>query len=150
VTDTDPQLATEIAPVTFDTKVAIVVREDLAVWQKLNVTAFLMSGIVSEHPEIIGEPYEDADGGRYSRLSRQPVIVLKATAEKLGTIRNRAMGRGITFAIYTEEMFSTGHDDANRAAVRGVHQDDMRMAGMALRAERKIVDKICKGAKMHD
>jgi hypothetical protein len=31
---------------TFDTKIAIVVRDDLAVWQKLNVTAFLTSGIV--------------------------------------------------------------------------------------------------------
>ena len=30
----------------FDTKIAIVVREDLAVWQKLNVTAFLTSGVV--------------------------------------------------------------------------------------------------------
>ena len=25
----------------FDTKIAIIVREDLATWQKLNVTAFL-------------------------------------------------------------------------------------------------------------
>jgi hypothetical protein len=27
----------------FDTKVAVVVRDDLAAWQRLNVTAFLMS-----------------------------------------------------------------------------------------------------------
>jgi hypothetical protein len=31
----------------FDTKIAIVVREDLATWQKLNVTTFLTSGIVA-------------------------------------------------------------------------------------------------------
>jgi hypothetical protein len=29
----------------FDTKIAVVLREDLAVWQKANVTAFLVSGI---------------------------------------------------------------------------------------------------------
>ena len=29
----------------FDTKIAIVVRDDLATWQKLNVTAFLTSGV---------------------------------------------------------------------------------------------------------
>lgn len=29
----------------FDTKIAIVLRDDLAVWQKLNVTTFLVSGI---------------------------------------------------------------------------------------------------------
>jgi hypothetical protein len=32
----------------FDTKFAIVVRQDLEVWQKLNVTAFLTSGIVDK------------------------------------------------------------------------------------------------------
>jgi Protein of unknown function (DUF2000) len=32
----------------FDTKVAVVVREDLPVWQKLNLTAFLTSGVVAE------------------------------------------------------------------------------------------------------
>ena len=46
----------------FDTKIAIVVREDLATWQKLNVTAFLMSGVVGANPAMIGEPYRDAAG----------------------------------------------------------------------------------------
>ena len=56
----------------FDTKIAIVVRDDLAVWQKLNVTAFLTSGIMAENPEIAGGAYEDAAGHAYSRLSAQP------------------------------------------------------------------------------
>lgn len=43
----------------FDTKIAVILRDDLAVWQKLNVTAFLMSGIVAQTKEIIGEPYRD-------------------------------------------------------------------------------------------
>ena len=30
----------------FDTKIAIVIRDDLAPWQELNVTAFLTSGIL--------------------------------------------------------------------------------------------------------
>ena len=33
----------------FDTKIAIAVRDDLAVWQKLNVTAFITSGIIGQH-----------------------------------------------------------------------------------------------------
>ena len=44
----------------FDTKIASVVRDDLAVWQKLNVTAFLTSGIVGATDGLLGEPYEDA------------------------------------------------------------------------------------------
>ena len=31
----------------FTTKIAIVVAEDLAVWQKLNVVAFMTSGIIA-------------------------------------------------------------------------------------------------------
>ena len=39
----------------FDTKIAIVVRSDLQSWQKLNVTAFLMSGIVAAHPTSLAK-----------------------------------------------------------------------------------------------
>ena len=40
----------------FDTKFAIVLRDDLAVWQKLNVAAFLAGGTVAATPGMIGEP----------------------------------------------------------------------------------------------
>ena len=43
----------------FDTKVAVLVRDDLQTWQKLNVTAFLATGISSSAPEAMGEPYVD-------------------------------------------------------------------------------------------
>ncbi len=36
--------------VQFDTKIAVVLRDDLAVWQKTNVTAFLVSGIAGTVP----------------------------------------------------------------------------------------------------
>ena len=42
----------------FETKISVVVREDLAIWQKLNVVAFLVSGVVGANPGLIGEPYE--------------------------------------------------------------------------------------------
>ena len=40
----------------FDTKISIVVREDLATWQKLNVVAFLTSGVVGAN----SRPYRRA------------------------------------------------------------------------------------------
>ncbi|MDG2285950.1 MAG: DUF2000 family protein, partial [Alphaproteobacteria bacterium] len=52
----------------FDTKIAIVVRDDLATWQKLNVTAFLTSGVVGARSEMLGEHYQDAVGNLYSPL----------------------------------------------------------------------------------
>lgn len=42
---------------TFDTKIASVIRDDLAAWQKLNVTAFTVSGVAGS-ADILGEPYE--------------------------------------------------------------------------------------------
>src|ERR671922_34 len=65
----------------FATKVAVVVRDDLAVWQRMNVTAFLMSGITAGAEEpVVGPPYEDADGVRYLPMLRQPVLVFEAAA----------------------------------------------------------------------
>ena len=52
-------------------------------------------------------------------------------------------------AVYIEEMFATGHDEANRAVFSEFGPDDAKVVGIALRAEKKIADKITKGAKLH-
>ncbi|QPC89423.1 DUF2000 family protein [Mesorhizobium sp. INR15] len=133
----------------FDTKFAIVLKDDLPVWQKLNVTAFLTSGIIAQFPDIIGEPYRDRAGNLYNPLSVQPVIVLSADQSVLGSIHRRALERGIETSLYVEEMFSTGHDVANRAVFAEFAPEDAKVVGIALRADKKLVDKITKGARMH-
>ncbi len=101
----------------FDTKIAVVLRDDLAVWQKTNVTAFLVSGIAGTVPGVVGEPYRDASRNEYLPMFVQPVLVYAADAAALRLSYERAMSRGVTPAIYTDELFTTGHDEANRAAV---------------------------------
>nr|WP_314087452.1 DUF2000 family protein [uncultured Shinella sp.] len=133
----------------FDTKIAIVVRDDLATWQKLNVTAFLTSGVVAQSPTIIGEAYRDAAGNVYNPMSIQPMVVLAADQETLRAIHRRSLEREITTSAYIEEMFATGHDVANRQVFSEFQPDNARLVGIALRADKKIVDKITKGAKMH-
>lgn len=133
----------------FDTKIAIVVKEDLPVWQKLNVTAFLMSGIAGAHPEMIGLPYLDAGGNIHHPLSVQPVIVLAAAAVLLTEIHRRALVHEVRHALYVEEMFATGHDEANRAVFAQFGPEEAKIVGLALRTEKKIADKITKGARMH-
>ena len=59
------------------------------------------------------------------------------------------MDRGVRLSLYIDEMFSTGHDAANRAAVISKRPEEMVIAGLALREARKLVDKITKGAKLH-
>lgn len=133
----------------FDTKIAVVVREDLETWQRLNVTAFLVSGIAGAHPQLMGEPYEDADGTAYLPLLGQPVVVLEADAPTLKAAHSRALGRELAMSVYTHEMFSTGHDEANRAVVRPVGRDDLDLVGIAVHGPRNGVDKTVKGARLH-
>src|SRR2546428_12679742 len=126
----------------FDTKIALVIRDDLVSWQEMNVAAFLASGIAASYPESIGEPYEDASGNRYLRLIGQPMLIYGADRVALSRVLDRALARGVQPALYTEEMFSTTHDAANRDAVRSVEQENLNLVGLAIRAERKVVDKI--------
>ena len=133
----------------FDTKFAIVLREDLATWQKLNVTAFLATGIAGQKPGIIGEDYRDGAGNVYNALSIQPIIVLAADGKTLGNIQRRAIEREVKASIYVDGMFATGHDHANRAVFAEIRPDDAAVAGIAIHADKKLVDKITKGAKLH-
>lgn len=133
----------------FDTKIAIAVRADLATWQKLNVTAFLASGVAFGVEGLAGKPYEDASGNRYLEMLRQPVLVYAGPGELLATVRERAVSRGLPAAIYTEDMFATGHDDDNRAVVRAVGAAQLRLASIAVYGPRNGVDKVCKGLALH-
>lgn len=144
------RLNDEDSSMEFTTKIAIVVAEDLPVWQKLNVVAFLTSGIVAESGSLTGAEYKDASGASYSPLCIQPVVVLKSTRERLSTILQRANSREVRTAIYIEDMFETGHDEANRETVTGYTTETLPLVGIGMRADRKTVDKVTKGAKLHD
>ena len=61
----------------------------------------------------------------------------------------RALARGVKPAVYTEEMFKTTHDAANREVVKAVARTDLNLVGLAMRAERKVIDKIVDGLKFH-
>jgi hypothetical protein len=136
-------------PIRFDTKIAVLLREDLAVWQRLNVTTFLVSGLGSRVPELIGEPYEDADANAYLPMLRQPAMVFEGTKETLTSAHAKALSRGVDLAVFTSDLFSTGNDRDNRAAVRAVGQDSLDLVGLMVHGPRNGVDKIVKGARMH-
>lgn len=133
----------------YDTKIAIVVRDDLATWQKLNVASFLAGGLVGSSPELAGEPYQDASGRFYGPLIRQPVLIFAASAAELTNVLLRAQQRGVRPHLYTKELFATGNDIDNRAAVAAVATDALDLVGLGLHAERKEIDKITKGLKLH-
>jgi hypothetical protein len=134
----------------FETKVAVVLVDDLAVWQKANVTAFLLSGVAGTDPSFVGEPYVDATGNRYLPMCRQPIMVYAADAAGIRRAYERAMSRAVErLAIFPREIFATGHDEANRAAVAAIPAEQLDLAGFALHAERKVVDKVLDRLRPH-
>lgn len=134
----------------FDTKVVVVLNQDLAAWQELNVTAFLMSAIATSAPGLVGEPYRDGDGTAYLPMLRQPVLVMTGDTELLRTARSKAAARDdVSLAVYIRELFATGHDEANRAALAAVAAADLDLVGIGLRGPRNAVDRIVKGARLH-
>lgn len=133
----------------FNSRIAVVVRDDLEAWQKLNVTAFVVSGVAATAENIIGEDYVDGSGNSYLPMFRQPVWVYAADGDKIRTVYERAMRREVPVAIYTEELFTTNNDADNRAAVAAVEADALNLAGLAFHTDTKTVDKIVKGIKLH-
>ncbi len=136
-------------PIRFDTKIAVLLREDLETWQRLNVTAFLVSGLGSQIPEVIGEPYEDAGGVPYLPMFRQPVLVFEGAKETVTSAHTRALSRVLPRAVFTSDLFTTGNDRDNRAAVRGVPTGELDLVGLAVYGPRNAVDKVVKGARLH-
>ncbi len=116
----------------FETKVAILVLHDLPVWQKLNVTAFIATGISGAVPQAMGDPYEDAAGRRHTPLLGQPMLIFSATPDVLQRAWQQSIQRDLIRAPYVRAMFETGHDVANRAAFKAENADAPDLVGLAL------------------
>jgi hypothetical protein len=130
-------------------KLAVVVRSDLETWQKLNVTAFLVSGFGTRRSDVIGEDYADASGRRYLPMFGHPVLVYAGDAAAVTRAFGRAQARDLATAVFTDDLFATGNDIDNRAAVAKVATDDLSLAGFAVVGDRRDVDKALDKLKLH-
>ncbi len=133
----------------FDTKIAILLNPDLETWQKLNVTAFLASGMAAALPDLMGAPYLDAAGRSHGRLLGHPMLIFAAAPEVLQRAWSQAIRRDLQRAAYVRAMFSTGHDEANRAVFRAEPADTPDLVGLALYGPKKEIDKAIQGARLH-
>ncbi|MEA4847823.1 MAG: DUF2000 domain-containing protein [Clostridiaceae bacterium] len=133
----------------FINKIVVIIRDDLLVWQKLNVTAFLMSGIGGTQ-NIIGEPYIDGDGVAYLPMSQQPIMIYSASDQELKEILKKALTKEVKMTIYTEEIFKTYNDEDNRAKVAEYKTDDLDLVGVGMIGKKNHIDRLTKGLKLHD
>lgn len=78
-----------------------------------------------------------------------PVMIMVSDGDRLAAIRDRAESRGLRIGLYTADLFATGNDVDNRAAVAAVATEELDLVGLAVAGERRVVDKVVKGAKLH-
>jgi hypothetical protein len=130
-------------------KVAVAVRLDLQIWQKMNVAAFVTSGIGSRYPHLVGEDYVDASEQHYLPKLGLPVLIYAGDGPGVRRAFDRALGRGLVASVYTDELFVTGNDEENRAAVAAVQTNDLSVAGFAVAGMAKQVDKVFDKLKFH-
>ena len=76
----------------------------------------------------------------YLALNRQPVVILEADLPNLKKIHARVLERFLVCSIYIEDMFVTGHDEANRSTVKNYNTEDPLLFGLVLREDKKIFD----------
>ena len=132
----------------FDTKIKIVLRNDLETWQKLNITAFLMSGIAGTQ-NIIGQPYVDKDQIQYLPMSQQPIMIHSATNEQMKDLLKKALSKEVVISIFIEELFNTFNDLDNRAMVANFKTDELNLVGIGIRGKKNHVDRLLKGFELH-
>lgn len=132
----------------FDTKIKIVIRDDLEAWQELNVTAFLISGIAGTQ-DIIGQPYKDKDNVEYLPMSQQPILIHSGTSDQMKDLLQKALTKDVVISIYTEELFKTYNDEDNRAMVAQFGTEELNLVGIGIRGKKNHVDRLLKGFDLH-
>jgi hypothetical protein len=130
-------------------ELAVVVDEDLAQWQKLNITAFVVSGLAATEPDLIGEPYVDGSAVSYLPMFAYPLIVLAGPSAKVRRAFHRAAERGLRSTVYTRDLFATGNDIDNREAVARVSTADLDVVGFAVAGPARVIDKALDGLRLH-
>lgn len=79
----------------------------------------------------------------------QPVLIFEGTAGMIRQAHQGALRRELAMSIFTADLFATGNDVDNRAAVAKINTADLDLAGIAVHGPRNAVDRTLKGAHMH-
>jgi hypothetical protein len=81
-------------------------------------------------------------------MLRQPILIYAANGAGVRRAYERAMAREVEqLAIFTRELFTRRTTPPSRAAVAAVPAAEL--SGIALRADRKIVDKVLDKLRPH-
>ena len=134
----------------YDKKIAIVIKDDLLLWQKLNVTAFLAGSVAIQFEETHGKAFVNASGTTYLPFIKHPILIYKAdTKEQLKRAFGRAKERALNIGIYTYPLLSTKNEEGNHIEIAKFTDDEQELAGIIIYGENKKADKALDGLKFH-
>lgn len=135
----------------YDKKVAIIIKDDLLSWQKLNVVSFLAGSIAIEFPETHGEKFITADQNKFLTFIKHPTLIYKAdSTEKLQRAFRRARDRELAIGIYTQQLFDTRSGEENVLEIAKHNVDNLDLVGIIVYGENKKVDKALDGLKFYE
>jgi len=134
----------------YENRIAIVIKNDLKDWQKLNVVSFLASSIAIQFPETHGRAFVNASNTTYLPFLKQPIMIYAAdTDEGIKRAFNRAKDRELSIGIYTESLFSTKCEEENHVEIAKCTDEDQVLVGIVIYGESRKVSKALDGLKFH-
>lgn len=120
----------------YDAKIALVLRQDLASWQKLNVAAFLASAIASQFPDPHGQPLVSASGTAYLSFLELPIRVYQA--EGVAGLQRAAV------------RYEGGSRKRSRGSQLCRRDEEQPLVGLAMYGDSKLVNRTLDELKLHD
>lgn len=131
-------------------KIALVIKNDLQPWQKLNVAAFLASAVAIQFPDTHGKSFINASGSVYLPFIKQPILIYGAETEaEIKRAFHRAKERGLQVGIYTEPLFATKNEEQNHVEIAKKTDETQVLVGLALYGDGKKLSKAIDGLKFH-
>ncbi|MCT4590910.1 MAG: DUF2000 domain-containing protein [Carboxylicivirga sp.] len=135
---------------TYENKVAMVIKNDLMDWQKLNVASFLASSVAVKFPETHGKAFVNASESEYLPFIKHPILVYKADDQaQINRAFQRAKQRDLDIGIYTKPLFSTKNEDENHVEISKCTDENQELVGIIIYGENKKVNKALNGLKFH-
>lgn len=135
----------------YENKIAIIIRNDLLGWQKLNVTSFLASSVAVAFEDVRGRAFATKSGEEFLPFINQPILIYGA--EDSAAIRRafcRAKEKELSIGIYPQAFFATKSAEENYVVVESFNDDSDELAGIVIFGETKKVYKSIDGLKLYN
>ena len=135
--------------VSKETRIVVILRDDLAARQRANATAFLVSGIAADEPATVGEPYEDASGNRYLPMFREPAYMYMCGRDDLfrAAAEPASAGYPSPCSPTTSSRPATTTSTGRRSGLS--RPTTSPSSASPFGTDRKAADRITKGLRFH-